>query len=112
VTPRTGKGERDNDWAASVVAADTAVIYMGAGLAETISAELIKRGKPGNTPVVLVESATLSGRRVLRGRLADLPELAPKAADGPVLLLLGEVLKDALAQGDSVAAIEAILKRA
>src|SRR2546427_220680 len=34
VTPRAGRGERENDWAASVLAADTAVIYMGAGLAE------------------------------------------------------------------------------
>ena len=38
VTPRAGRGERENDWAASVLAADTAVIYMGAGLAEEISA--------------------------------------------------------------------------
>src|SRR6267143_2142968 len=30
VTPRAGSGERENDWAASVIAADTAVIYMGA----------------------------------------------------------------------------------
>ena len=38
VTPRAGRGERENDWAASVLAADTAVIYIGAGLAGAISA--------------------------------------------------------------------------
>ena len=112
VTPRAGKGERENNWAASVVAADTAVIYMGAGLAETISAELIRRGKAEDTPVVLVEKATLAERRVLGGRLADLPELASKAGNGPALLLLGEVLKDAIARADSIADIEAFLKRA
>src|SRR6267143_1198790 len=51
VTPRAWRGERENDWAASVLAADTAVIYMGAGLAEEISAELIARGKPKATPL-------------------------------------------------------------
>src|SRR5206468_3802640 len=63
VTPRAGRGERENDWAASVLAADTAVIYMGAGLAGEISARLIARGKPKATPVVLVESATLPEQR-------------------------------------------------
>jgi uroporphyrin-III C-methyltransferase/precorrin-2 dehydrogenase/sirohydrochlorin ferrochelatase len=85
---------------------------MGAGLAETISVELIRRGKSGSTPVVLVEKATLAERRVLGGRLADLPELASKAGNGPALLLLGEVLKDAIARADSMADIEAFLKRA
>src|SRR6266571_4578018 len=102
VTPRAGRGERENDWAASVLAADTAVIYRGAGLAEAISAELIGRGKPEATPLVLVESATLPEQRTLRGTLADLPALA-LAAGGPAVLLLGEVLRDALADRAIVA---------
>jgi uroporphyrin-III C-methyltransferase len=112
VTPRAAKGERENDWAASVLAADTAVIYMGAGLAETISAELIRRGKPGNTPLVLVENATLPERRVLCGTLSDLPKLALKA--GPATVLLGEVLKAARADGTAAAAekLEVFLKQA
>src|SRR5260370_2142707 len=73
VTPRAGKGERENDWAASVLAADTAAIYMGAGLADGISAELIVRGKPTATPLVLVESATLPQRRILPGTPPDPP---------------------------------------
>jgi uroporphyrin-III C-methyltransferase len=92
VTPRAAGGERKNEWAANVLAADTAAIYMGAGLAEWISAELIDRGKPGDTPLVLVESTTLPERRVLRGTLAELPELAVKAGAGPALVLLGQVL--------------------
>jgi uroporphyrin-III C-methyltransferase len=95
VTPRAARGERENAWAASVLAADTAVIYMGVGLAEAICAELIGRGKPGNTPLVLVESSTLPERRVLRGMLSDLPKLALKAGSGPATVLLGEVLNAA-----------------
>jgi uroporphyrin-III C-methyltransferase len=98
VTPRAAEGERGNDWAASVLAADTAVLYMGAGLAQAISAELIRRGKPADTPAALVESVSLPERRVLLGTLANLPELARKTGYGPTIVLFGEVLKDALAR--------------
>lgn len=114
VTPRAAEGERENDWAASVLAADTAVIYMGAGLAEGISAELIERGKPKATPLVLVESATLPERRILFGTLADLPALALQAGGGPAVVLLGEVLKAALVDRAvvSIPEIQAYLRRA
>ncbi len=114
VTPRAAKGEPENGWVGSVLAADTAVIYMGAGLAEAISAELIERGKPKDTPVVLVESATLPEQRVLHGTLAELPQLARRAGAGPTTVLLGEVLKAALADraAASIEDIEAFLKRA
>jgi uroporphyrin-III C-methyltransferase len=97
VTPRAADGERDNDWAAAVLAADTAVLYMGAGLAGEISAELTARGMAPGTPVALVENATLPGRRVLVGTLAELPALARRTGDGPTTLIFGEVLKDSAA---------------
>jgi uroporphyrin-III C-methyltransferase len=114
VTPRTGQGERENDWAASVLAADTAVIYMGAGLAEQISVELTRRGMPKATPLVLVESATLPEQRVLRGTLADLPALALKAGSGPAVVLLGEVLRAVPVDraAVSIPEIQVYLKRA
>jgi len=114
VTPRAAEGERGNDWVASVLAADTAVLYMGAGLARDISADLIRRGKPADTPVALVENASLPERRTLFGTLADLPALARQTGDGPTVVLFGDVLKSALAQGDpaSAAQIEDLLKRA
>jgi uroporphyrin-III C-methyltransferase len=113
-TPRAAEGERGNDWAASVLASDTAVLYMGAGLAEPISEELMARGKPADTPVALVENASLPERRVLLGILAELPALARQAGNGPTTVLFGEVLKAALARrrpaGDE--AIEALLRQA
>jgi uroporphyrin-III C-methyltransferase len=112
VTPRAGQGERENDWAASVLAADTAVIYMGAGLAEEIGAELIRRGKSRTTPIALVENATLPEKRVFHGTLADLSKLARKAGDGPAVVLIGEVLRGALAEPVLAEKIESILKRA
>jgi uroporphyrin-III C-methyltransferase len=113
VTPRAAEGGRGNDWAASVLAADTAVVYMGAGLAQAISAELIRRGKPATTPVALVENASLPERRVLLGTLADLPALSQRTGGGPTVLLFGEVLKAAFARGPALAdEIENFLRRA
>lgn len=113
-TPRAAVGERGNDWAASALAADTAVLYMGAGLAEPISVELMARGKPADTPVALVENASLPERRVLFGILAELPVLARQTGDGPTIVLFGEVLKAALAQRRAAEneAIETLLRQA
>jgi uroporphyrin-III C-methyltransferase len=108
VTPRAAEGERGNEWAAAVLAADTAVLYMGAGLAPAISAELIARGMSAGTPVALVVNASLPGRRTLSGTLADLPALAQQVGDGPTTVLFGEVLKDAATAEE----IEAFLRRA
>jgi uroporphyrin-III C-methyltransferase len=109
VTPRAAEGGRANDWASAVLAADTAVVYMGAGLAESIGAELIGRGMRADTPVALVEGASLPGRRTLVGTLAELPALARMAGDGPTTVLFGEVLKDSSARP---AEADALLKQA
>jgi uroporphyrin-III C-methyltransferase/precorrin-2 dehydrogenase/sirohydrochlorin ferrochelatase len=61
------------------------------------------------TPVALVENATLPGRRVLIGTLAELPALARMTGDGPTTLLFGEVLKDGAA---IPAQADALLKQA
>src|SRR5438034_748403 len=54
VTPRVGAGEQATDWVQSVVAADTAAIYMGAGQAAAIASALMAAGMPAATPVALV----------------------------------------------------------
>jgi len=53
---------------------------------------LIVAGLPGDTPVALVENASLPTERHFHTRL-DLLALAARAAlgDGPALLLIGEV---------------------
>ena len=100
VTPRVGEGERPSSWVGAVLAADTAAIYMGAGEAEAIAAALIAAGKPGSTPVAVVENASLPGRNVKYGLLKDLPELSRGTPGGPVLILLGEVYREAAAEAE------------
>ena len=91
VTPRVGHGEKESTWIAAVLAADTAAIYMGAGEAVAIAAALIAAGKPARTPIALVENASLSNVKILRGILQELPQLAAMSESGPTLILLGEV---------------------
>jgi uroporphyrin-III C-methyltransferase len=98
VTPRVGEGERPSGWVDAVLAADTAAIYMGAGEAQAISEALIAAGKPGTTPVAVVENASLPGSRTKFGSLRNLPELAPATPAGPTLILLGEVYAEAAAE--------------
>src|SRR6266851_4992030 len=59
VTPRVGVGEPASTWLQTVLAADTAAIYMGAGDAASISQALIAAGKSPTTPAVIIENASL-----------------------------------------------------
>jgi len=91
VTPRFGEGERDHDWARSVLAADTCAIYMGVGQAERIAATLIARGASPRLPVVIVENASLSDERRFAVPLAELGTASALCISGPAVILLGEV---------------------
>ncbi|HEX7055049.1 MAG TPA: uroporphyrinogen-III C-methyltransferase [Burkholderiales bacterium] len=93
LTPRVGEGERDSDWVAAALAADTVAIYMGAGEAAAIRDALLAGGKPADTPVAWAESASLRDAALRYGSLARLPEMAAAAGDGPSLILLGEVFR-------------------
>ncbi len=95
VTPRVGAGEPPSNWVQAASAADTAVIYMGAGEAPAIAAALIAAGKPPSTPLAMVESASLPHVSVAYGTLARLPRLGA----GPVLILIGEAYREAARLG-------------
>jgi uroporphyrin-III C-methyltransferase len=89
VTPRVGAGEEPSSWVKAASAADTAAIYMGAGEGPAIAAALIAAGKPGSTPVALIENASLPDVRIAYGTLAQLP----RASGGPILILVGELYR-------------------
>jgi uroporphyrin-III C-methyltransferase len=97
LTTRAAAGARPNDWVKVALAADTVVIYMGAGEAEAIARALTGAGKSPATPVALVEHASLPGVRKLTGTLAQLPVLAGRCGNGPVAILMGEVYRQAAA---------------
>jgi len=97
VTAHARAGEAlDLDWERLADPDATLAVYMGKAAAPEVSAKLQAAGLPGDTPVALVESASLPQERVFHTRL-DLLGLTSKAAlsDGPALLLIGEALREA-----------------
>ena len=69
---------------------------MGAGDAAAIAQALLGAGKSASTPVAIVENASLEAAQMHRGTLAELPELAARLGGGPALIMLGEVLSEAV----------------
>ena len=84
----------DLDWAAMAEPGATLAIYMGKAAAKEISGQLIRAGLPADTPVALIENASLANERQFRTRLDLLPLAAASAlGDGPAILLIGEAMR-------------------
>lgn len=81
------------DWSTLADPEATLAVYMGKAAAGEVSARLMEAGLSGETPVALVENASLPNESVLLTRL-DLLGLSAKAAlgDGPALILVGQAL--------------------
>ena len=94
LTPRVGKDETSSEWLPAALGADSVVLYMAAGASQSISNELIAGGKPAQTPVALVESATLPEEKRTFTTLAALAAEAMPRASGPVVMCVGEVFRD------------------
>ncbi len=95
LTPRAGRGEARADWLPAALGADSVALYMAAGATSAIAAALVAGGKPARTPVALVENASLPGERRRFTTLGALCSAAPARAAGPVMMLVGEVLREA-----------------
>ncbi len=95
VTAHARAGEvLDLDWATLADPAATLAIYMGKAAAAEISSQLIRAGLPADTPVALVENASLPSERRFHTRLDLLPLAAASAlGDGPAILLVGEAMR-------------------
>jgi uroporphyrin-III C-methyltransferase len=94
VTAHARAGEAlDLDWQALADPQATLAVYMGKAAAPSVAAELIRAGLAPDTPVVLVESASLPEERHFATRL-DLLPLAARTAlgKGPALILVGRAL--------------------
>jgi len=97
LTPRVGRDENASAWLPAALGCDTVVLYMAAGASQSIATSLIEAGKPSSTPAVLVESATLANEARLFTTLADLAAAPLPRAEGPVVMAIGEVFREAAA---------------
>lgn len=86
------KGLSEQDWAGLVGKGRTLVIYMGVKTAPQIAEKLMADGLAPEMPVAVVENAARRQMRVLRGPLAELPELVRhERVKSPALIIIGEV---------------------
>lgn len=93
VTPRVGEGEAKHGWARAAAAADTAVIYMGAGEAIDVVAALVEHGLARATPIAIVENAGRASVKRWIGTLGELPSLSARRGNGPALIVVGEIAR-------------------
>ena len=104
---RAGGAQRESsgsviDWQALADGPATLVLLMALDRVGAAAAELVKRGRPGSTPVAVVRRATLPDQQVL---VATLDTVAAAVADAglrpPAVVVVGEVvgLRDRLWAG-------------
>lgn len=90
------KGEALPDWARLAIAGATVAVYMGRSVAADVAERLVEAGLSPDTAVAVVENASLPGRRLLHGTLADLPSLAGRDdLGGPVMTIIGDAVAGA-----------------
>ena len=86
------KGLKDQNWAGLAGKNRTLVIYMGIKTAPQIAEKLMEDGLAPDMPVAVIENAARPEMRVLRARLAGLPDLVRRAkVKSPALIIIGEV---------------------
>jgi uroporphyrin-III C-methyltransferase len=95
-------GEPDLDWAALAKPNQTVVIYMGVSTAAAIAARLMAAGRAGSTPALIVEDASLATERRIVTTLAGIAAAA-EPVTGPALLIVGEAMAMASAEGPPAA---------
>jgi uroporphyrin-III C-methyltransferase len=111
VTGHAAKGgEPDLDWEGLAKPNQTVVIYMGLSMAPVIAGRLLGAGRDGATPALIVENASRADERRIVTTLTELAAAA-QAVSGPALLIVGEAM--ALAQADGAPAhVETIIQEA
>lgn len=86
------KGLADQDWSGLAGKGRTLVIFMGIATSAQIAEKLMADGLAPDVPVAVIENATRSAMRVLRGPLAGLADLIADAkVQSPALIVIGYV---------------------
>ncbi len=107
VTGHAKNGETpDLDWFALARGNQTVVVFMGVNAAPAIAQRLIAAGRDADTPVAVVENASLPEQKVVRAPLGGVAAaMAEAGVVGPALLIIGDVAAvPAAASADHVAA--------
>jgi uroporphyrinogen III methyltransferase/synthase len=88
------KPESALNWTAFAHGIGTLVFFMGARNLPLIVDNLLRHGRPAETPVALIQWGTTAAQRTLTGTLADIvPRALAAAFTRPVLIVVGEVVR-------------------
>jgi uroporphyrin-III C-methyltransferase len=91
---------RTPDWALLGQTGLTLVIYMGVARCRQIQAALLAGGKPGSTPVAVIQSATGKAQSQLITTLETLSaDIAIAGLGSPAIMVIGEVVRCATVEG-------------
>ncbi|MEM8826049.1 MAG: uroporphyrinogen-III C-methyltransferase [Pseudomonadota bacterium] len=103
------KGLSDQNWAGLAGKGRTLVIFMGVATSAAIAEKLMDDGLAPDTPVAVVERATLPDMRVVRSFLADLPRLiAAAGVRSPALIVVGDVARLGVAADQDLEALSCL----
>lgn len=92
------KGLSDQNWAGLAGKGRTLVIYMGVVTANAIADKLIGDGLAPDTPVAVIERATLPGARSVTTLLAGLGDAVAEARiQSPAIIVVGDVVRQGMA---------------
>jgi uroporphyrin-III C-methyltransferase/precorrin-2 dehydrogenase/sirohydrochlorin ferrochelatase len=84
----------DQNWSSFQSTTETLVFYMGLLGLPMICEQLQAHGRSPETPIALVERATLMEQRVLRGTLATMNEIVQREKPtAPTLIIVGDVVR-------------------
>lgn len=90
LTGATADGVLDHDWAALGRSGEAFAVYMGVRSTPEIRRRLLAAGMGPETPVVIVENATLPHERAIATSLGDLALcMIRKGVKGPAILFVG-----------------------
>jgi uroporphyrinogen III methyltransferase/synthase len=80
------------DWK-SVAKSSTIVLYMAVENLDNIIKQVIEAGKPKDTPIAIIQNATLPTQKILGGSLKDIAQIAKKEnLKPPAIIIIGEVV--------------------
>ncbi|MFJ9555327.1 uroporphyrinogen-III C-methyltransferase [Nocardiopsis sp. NPDC101807] len=84
------------DWKGLAAAGGTVIVLMGVERIREIAEALVAHGRPADTPVAVVQEATLPGQRTVTGTLATIAAAVRSAeVRPPAVVIIGEVVKTA-----------------
>lgn len=93
-TESVEKDRSDHDWSKLATATQTLVIFMGMRKLESLMKLLVEHGRPADTPVAVVQWASLPKQRTVVGTVADIHERATAAGlRMPAITIVGNVVR-------------------